>query len=374
MSRDALIRANLEERTRQAHIESMGFDFVREGEVLATWFRQATPGTTYWRCYIPALHLPGQVVAIEPDSLTLQPMPDGTELPMLKYADGALIWQFLGDDGRSRIALEMQRQGKPTLMEVDDNYLRFAPPLYGKYGSWTKTHAEAMVNGTGYSCEMHKKVVPQMDGIICATENLADEYADWNDNVYVCRNSIDPGDWHDFPEREESEVLRIGYYGSPSHVKDYPIAKKALKWAAKQKDVEIIFIGFSPPGWTGRTLPWEDKMFNARKHLAQIDVGIAPLKRNPWADGKSDVKALEYAMAGVMPIVEDCPCYSPWKDEAGWEWMPKGEAGWVEALHDIVAMRDQVPLLAAEAKRYVLENRTIDHEIDNWREALHATE
>lgn len=369
MSREHHIAERLKERTRQAHVESGKFDFVREGEALATFYRQATPGTTYWRCYIPARHLSGQVVPLEPDSLSQNE--DGTI--NLKHAKGTLVWQFLGDDGRSRIALQMQRQGHPTVMEVDDNYLRFAPPLYGKWGAWTKTHEQAVQNGTGYSVEMHRTVVPLVDRIVCATPQLADEYADWNDNVYVARNSIDPTDWEDFPARTESETLRIGYYGSPSHVKDYPLVKKALKWAARQPDVEVSMLGFRPPGWSGPTQPWADNLFDGRAYLADIDVGIAPLKRNPWADGKSDVKALEYAMAGVMPIVEDAPPYWPWKDEAGWEWCPKGEAGWVDAIHDIVAMRDQVPLLAAEAKRYVLERRTIETEITAWREALGVT-
>lgn len=364
----ASIQEKLRERTHQAHLESGVFDFVREGEALATFYRQATPGTTYWRCHIPAKYLPGQVIPIGPDSLTEND--DGTF--NLKHARGALVWQFLGDDGRSRIALQMQRQGFPTFMEVDDNYLRYAPLLYGKYGSWTKTHEQAVANGTGYSIEMHRKIVPFMDRIICATPALADEYADLHDDVRVARNSVDPTDWEDFPERVDSEILRIGYYGSPSHVRDFPLVKKALKWAARQKDVEVVMIGFTPPGWTGRALPWEDKMFAARKHLAQIDVGIAPLTVNPWSAGKSDVKALEYAMAGVMPIVEDSPPYSPWKDEAGWEWMPKGEAQWVEAIHDVVRMRDEVPLMAAEAKAYVLANRTIEQEIVAWREALNV--
>ena len=343
----------------------MQFDFVQEGS-LATFFRQATPGTTYWRCYIPARYLPGQVVPIEQDSLSENA--DGTI--NLKHADGALVWQFLGDDGRTRIAQQMQRQGHPTFMEVDDNYLRFAPPLYGKWGAWTKTHAEAMENGTGYSIEMHRKIVPTMDRIICATENLADEYADWNDDVVVARNSIDPSDWVDFPEREPSEILRIGYYGSPSHVKDFPLVKKALKWAARQKDVEVVMIGFNPPGWTGRVLPWEDKMLAARRNLAQIDVGIAPLKRNRWADGKSDVKALEYAMAGVMPIVQDAPPYSPWVDR-GWDWVCKTEDDWMTAIQDVVRMgKDGVATDAADAKQYVLNSRTIESEVHAWREAV----
>ena len=368
MSREALIAERLRERTHQAHLLSGRFDFVREGEALATWFRQATPGTTYWRCYIPARYLPGQVVPIEPDSLS--EVDENTIA--LKHAAGVLVWQFLGDDGRTRIALQMQKQGHETVMEVDDNYLRYAPPLYGKAGSWQKTHAEAMENGTGYSTEMHRKVVPMMDRIVCATPNLADEYSEWNDNVYVARNSIDPTDWEDLPAREESEVLRIGYYGSPSHMKDYPLVKKAIKWAQRQKDVEVSMIGFTPPGWSGPAIPWEDQMFAARAHLTGLDVGIAPIKENPWANGKSDVKALEYAMAGVMPIVQDAPPYSPWKD-MGWEWMPRTEADWVDAIHDIVANRDMVGVLANDAKAYVLRERTIEQEIVAWREALGVT-
>lgn len=368
MSREADIAARLAERTREAHIRSSALDFVREGEVLATWYRQATPGTTYWRCHIPAKHLPGQVVPVEPDSISENE--DGSLA--LKHARGTLVWQFLGDDGRTRIALQMQRQGFPTVMEVDDNYLRFAPPLYGKHGAWPRTHAEAVANGTGYSVEMHRKAVPMMDRIVCATDHLADEYSAYNPNVFVARNSIDPADWEDFPEREQSEVLRIGYYGAPGHVRDYPRAKKALKWASMQDGVEVVMIGLKPPAWSGKALPWDDDLFAARKNLAQIDVGIAPLTRNPWADGKSDIKALEYAMAGAVPIIEDAPPYSPWKD-AGWEWMPTGDKGWEEAIRDIVAMRDDVPLLAAEAKAYVMENRTIEQEIVAWREALGVT-
>jgi hypothetical protein len=366
VSRDAILNERLKARTHQAHIESGAFDFVREGEALATFYRQATPGTTYWRGYIPMRKLPGQVVPVEPDSLTENE--DGTI--NLKHARGTLIWQFLGDDGRSRIASQLQRQGFPTLMEVDDNYLRFAPPMYGKISAWQRTHAEAMATGNGYSIEMHRKIVPTMDGIICATDALANEYERLNDNIFVCRNSIDPDDW-DVP-RTESETLRIGYYGAPPHIRDYPRAKKALKWASMQDGVEVVMIGFSPPGWTGKVLPWADNLFDARRNLGQIDVGIAPLTRNPWADGKSDIKALEYAMAGVMPIVQDAPPYAPWKDEAGWEWMPKDEKEWDEAIRDVVSMRDQVPLMAAEAKAYVLNNRTIDHEIHAWREAISA--
>jgi hypothetical protein len=261
----------------------------------------------------------------------------------------------------------MQRQGVRTLMEVDDNYLRFVPTLHGRASAWTRTHQQALENGTGYSVEMHRIIVPRMDGIIVSTDVLAEEYAEYNDNVYLCPNSVDPDDWN--VERSESDVLRIGYYGSHSHVRDYPLVKKALKWAMKQPDVEVSTIGFEPPGFRGKIAPWSDGLMEARAKLGHIDVGIAPLIENKWANGKSDVKGLEYAMAGVMPILQDAPPYSPWAYQ-GWEWMPKTEADWMEQIQHIVKNRDLVPTLAASARDYVLRERTIEKNIHYWREAV----
>jgi len=365
---DAQIQRALLGRMHEASDVSKKFDFESEGS-LATFWRQATPGTTYWRGYVPMKALPGRVTGIEPDSLDWEDEAQGT-IRLNQQSGDTAIWQFLGDDARSRIVFQMQRQGLRTIMEVDDNYLRYAPTLYGRNSPWTKTHLEALKNGTGYSVEFHRKQAPMVDAIICATDHLANEYEAFNPNVYVCPNSIDPDDWD--VEHIESDVLRIGYYGSPSHIRDWPLVKKALKWAQKQDGVEVLVAGFSPPAWGGRIMAWHDDLFLARQNLAHFDVGIAPLTRNHWADGKSDVKALEYAMAGVMPIVQDAPPYGPWKD-MGWEWMPRDAKEWDEAIRDVVAYRDDVKLLAAEAKKYVMEYRTIDGNIDSWRRAIRGT-
>lgn len=353
----------LEGRKAEAHEATRQFDFQDEAS-LATFWRQATPGTAYWRGYLPMKALPGQLIPIEHDSLAEA---DDKSLILNRQVGDTAIWQFLGDDGRSRIALQMRRQGLRTLMEVDDTYLKFAPPLYGKAGAWTRTHAEAVANGTGYSVEMHRKVVPQMDGIIVSTPYLADLYDEYNDHVYICPNSVDPSDWN--VERTESDVLRIGYYGSPSHLRDWPRVKKAMKWAVRQKDVEVITVGFRPPGWTGKALPWNDRILEGRAGLGQLDVGIAPLTQNAWANGKSDLKAVEYAMAGVLPVVEDSPPYAPWVD-MGWPYCPGTPDEWDDVIKDIVQNRDRVKAQAAEAKAYVLAERTIEKNIHAWREAV----
>lgn len=330
----------------------------------ATWWHQLTPGTTYWRCLVPARHLPGQTLSFGWDDLA-----EKDDVPYLPRQRGAAIWQFLGDTARTRIALgNHELHGHRTLMEVDDNYLRPAPYLKGKaYSPWKETIAQAEAAGGGYSNEMHRLVAPLVDGIICATDYLADAYSEFNDNIYVCPNSIDPADWQ--YEREPHDAFRIVYYGSSSHTVDAPLVTDALKWAARQPGVEVWTVGFKNPAWSfpHQTLPWDKDLVKARKNLFKFDLGIAPLKPTKWANGKSDVKALEYAMAGVLPLVSNAVPYQTLQHLPD---LVIDDGGWLEAIRYFVKNPDLAAQRAAEVKDWVMSDRTIQATIGLWKEAI----
>lgn len=334
-------------------------------ECLATWWHQATPGTTYWRCLVPARHLPGQTVPLQPSSLQEQ---DGK--PFLPEQRGTSIWQFLGDGYRTRLALGMRElYGTRTLMEVDDNYLRVAPYMRGRFESpWKETIAEA---GNGYSHERHRQVAPQMDGIICSTEYLADIYSDFNEHVWVCPNSVDPDDWQ-FDRAEPDGIFRIVYYGSPSHMKDTPLLTKALKWAVKQPGVEVWTVGFKNHAWSfpHQQVPWNPVLEEARKELFRFDLGLAPLMGNPWSRGKSDVKLLEYSMAGVLPLFSRETPFEPWFDY--FPDLALEADDWLPAIRWAIANQDDVKARAQDCKEFVMEHRSIQANIHKWHEVLNA--
>jgi hypothetical protein len=332
---------------------------------LATWVRQATPGTAYWRCELPARQLPGQMIKLTEQDFSLDEETMTLSAPRLR---GALVWQHLGDDARSRLAFKLHDQGIRTLQELDDNYLQPSP--YG--GTWKRTHREAIESGMGYSHELHRHLTPKFDGVIVSTEHLANLYEPWNENVYLCPNSVDPADWESI-ERHTDDVLRIGYYGSASHVRDWPLVKKAMKWASRQPGVEIVFVGFTPPGWSDfEQYGWTLDLAAARSYLGRFDVGICPIAPGHFADAKSDVKALEYAMAGVMPIVSRTEPYAPWWRDEGWDFTAQSPAEWEEIIRHIVKNPEIVKDEAARAKRYVLAQRTIQDNIWRWKEAVGA--
>jgi glycosyltransferase involved in cell wall biosynthesis len=259
----------------------------------------------------------------------------------------------------------IKEQGHRVLMEADDNYvLGVDPRIRGR--DWRETIADAQGN---HSYEAHTKLCKWVDGIIVSTDNLAAHYSKLNPNIYVCPNSIDPEDWPE-PEKPNDGVLRIGWAASHSHLLDVPLIKQAFRWAADQPNVEVHVYGIGDiakfPGGV-KKVGWTDNLTDYRKSLALCDIHVCPLEDTPWSAGKSDLKALEAAMAGAWPIVSTATPYKPWHDRT----IACGsKKDWTNALKWAVLHRDEIPALAAEAKDYVTSTRLIEHSKHLWEEAI----
>lgn len=350
--------------------EDLELERHEEEECLATFWQQATPGTTYYRCLLPARYLPGQCLKLNVSDIAWDEDSDSLLMPRQR---GVAVWQFLGDPWRSRIAWGQQAQGLRVLMEVDDNYIVTPPGVVQRMSRWSRTIEESMrAGGTGYSYELHRKILPTFDALIVSTPYLAEVYGEYNEHVYVCRNMVDPRDWVDL-DPKDPDVLRIVYSGSPSHLNDAPYVTKALKWAARQPGVEVWAQGFQPPGWTfAKTAPWTHSLEEYRRALGRFDVGVAPLRASRWSNGKSDLKALEYGMAGVLPLVANEEPYREFGETFPDLLVESDERAWLDSIKWVVKNRDEVKHRAEEVKRYVLANRTIDNpkNIAPWREAI----
>lgn len=340
---------------------------MAQPDPLATFWRQKSPGGAYWRCSVPAKHLPGRV-----NKLTFADLKaDENGEPYFPFQAGdTSVFQFAANATYGRIIAYQQTLGIRCLVEVDDLYLIPAPSQQFN-PDWQETFALGgpAEDGDRASNEAHRRIAGFADGIICSTERLASHYREINDTVFVCRNAIDPEDWPE-PHARPDQKLRIGWAASHSHAVDQGLVRRAMEWAASQKGVEVYTIGYQPP-WRGRVnrVPWTDTLKAYRRSLnnARLDVGICPLVPGKWADCKSDVKCLEMAMAGAFPVVSDVTPYADW---AGPAIRCSSAKDWERAIRWCVANRDEVRALGAQAREHVLRERTISGEIGAWREAI----
>ena len=329
-------------------------------QVQATFYCQATEATTYWRCQVPARRLPAIV------RMGLAGDTDENGHATFPEHEGTAVWQFPASKDRAQaITLMRHAVGIRTLVETDDNYLDTSDALVRRRAGWG-----LQIGGdSAHSVQGHAYCVREADGVIVTTDHLADRYRQVNPNVYVCPNAIDPGDWPQVPEKPDDGVLRIGWFASLSHDRDEHLVRRALSWASRQKDVQVLVMGVEPP-WRfqhGR-IPWTDDLLQYFRAMQVLDIGVCPVDRSAWADCRSDLKALEYGMAGALPVVSSSPPYKRLEGTAA----PRCSTGreWERTIRHLVTHRDEVKQLAGEFREYVLAERTIDARVKDWEEAI----
>ena len=337
----------------------------------ATFYYQATPATAYWRCVLPARHLPG----VATSDLEGAVNSDG-HVEWHGHHGPTAVFQFAGSKDRAWCVANMPAAGIRTLIEVDDNYLDETDPVTRGRAGWGVTIGEKQSTARG-----HRAIVKAADGVIVTTDKLAEIYADVNPNVYVCRNSIDPADWpeppgelniHGLRVSPADDVFRIGWFASMSHDRDEQLVRRALSWASRQPGVQVVTMGYNPP-WNFRRLhiPWSNDIAVYHRMMHLLDVGVCPVQRTGWSVCRSDLKALEYAMAGALPVMSAEPPYDPWRGLPFARFAHTGK-DFEEQIRWAVRNQDKAKQQAQLARDHVLGGRLIQHEIPSWEKAVAA--
>lgn len=332
-------------------------------ENLATWWLQATEGVNHYRAELPARFLPGQCRALN-IHYDVVPHWSGVENEVdLPTQEGVAICMFPGNNTRAILMRAFQEKGIPALVEADDLY--FVPPVVPWMTSWQRKYQ----GDDQHSYEIHSRIVPWADGAIVSTPQMAREYGVLNPNVWVCPNAVDPADWDPNPKHQDGGILRIGWAASDSHMYDAALIQRALSWASFQDGVEVVILGIETAKfpYRHRFIPFAP-VDEYRVNLQEIDVMLTPLKPGRWSNCKSDVKALEAAMAGAMSVVSREEPYRPWFN--GPAMTASSPKEFLKAVRYLVQHRDEVRDMAAKAKEYVLRERSYPDAVEPWREAI----
>lgn len=327
---------------------------------MLTFWSQPNPYTEYVRCSLPARQLGGQVRNIDAvRALTLNPV---------EVNEGPAVWQLLVNGARLAVAVDMMKAGIECFLEVDDDYTEWDP----RYANpdWIRGMPD---DPRVASVALHRRIAGLVAGVIVATPRLAERYGELSDNVHVCPNSVDPSDWPELPPR--GEAFRIVWMASASHRVDQHLILPALELAADLPGVEVHVFGARMQSEKLIPMPWVRDPQEYRDKLVELrpDLGVCPVSVNEFSRGKSDLKALEYAMAGALPVVPAFEPYEPWLGLDGCHLTANTADEWVEVVGWACRNRDAVRLMAANARDHVLTERTIEGCADRWLEATGIT-
>jgi glycosyltransferase involved in cell wall biosynthesis len=180
-----------------------------------------------------------------------------------------------------------------------------------------------------------------------------------------------PGSWRRVgPEGHEGLV--IGWHGNWEHLLDaraLRLGETIERILDAHDDVHVVTVGDVDLEIEHERYVREDfvPFLELTKRLADVDIGIIPLTGNDFNRGRSNVKAREYAAAGVPWLASPVGPYESLGEEEGGTLVEDDE--WFDALDALIGDRRRRRKLAKGARAWA-KRETMWQMADVWEQAF----
>ncbi|GGW44864.1 hypothetical protein GCM10011452_36410 [Gemmobacter lanyuensis] len=238
--------------------------------------------------------------------LELVYLQDGSD-PQLKECDICIVQRIaVRDDTEADLLLErLERLCIPLFVDTDDAF---------------SFHEKHMADDL-----VLKRLMGRAREVWFSTEALAEAYSELQVPKRVIPNNLDPRFWRNYRQPVKTSFdapkVRFLYMGTVTHEQDFLSVLPAFERLGEEMPdrFELTLIGAvrNPPQypWLKQLMPPEaagsyPRFVRWLVENAQFDVGIAPLVGSTFNGAKSDIKFLDYAALGLVPMVSEGPAYA----------------------------------------------------------------
>jgi glycosyltransferase involved in cell wall biosynthesis len=218
--------------------------------------------------------------------------------------------------------------------------------------------------------ERSLKLLPQMDLVTTPSPVLADRFeAAGAQDVCVIDNYLPPEFLRIRPEGRPGFI--IGWHAGREHCLDRDrlgIPQMLAEILERHPHVHIVSIGVDLGIESDRyTRVVGVPLGLLTNHLADFDIGIAPLVDNEFSRARSSVKVREYAAAGVPWLASAVGPYEGLGENEGGRLVADGE--WLDAVEELIRSPLARARLRRRGKRWTRQN-LIDSNVDLWEDAF----
>jgi len=222
---------------------------------------------------------------------------------LIRDAD-ILIIHHICDPDLLPLLAERRKRGLINIFEIWDN-IDDIQPWNLTYQFWKNPDNRALVY----------KLISVCDALQANNQELLDRFKHLNDQQVIFPNNMS-----EIPskvKKRQHDNLIIGWGGSYGHLEDLDwIVPALVSWFRDHKDAKIAIMGSEDIFNLFADIPVEQKIYRKPgsikeyyNFLETIDIGLAPLKDTLYNRCRSDVKFIEYAAHGIVPVLQDLAPY-----------------------------------------------------------------
>ncbi len=180
--------------------------------------------------------------------------------------------------------------GKPLIYDFDDAIYMLHTSEANRRTGWLKFPSK-----TALICRLAQHVVVANAGLV--------EFARrHNQRVTLIPSSVDTARFRPIPRAASARVV-VGWTGSSTSLTHLEAHVDLLRELQRRRDVELRVHSDRAPNLPGVEYVWRAWSPQTEPvELSEFDIGIMPMPDDPWARGKSAMKAL-LCMAVGVPVV-----------------------------------------------------------------------
>jgi tetratricopeptide (TPR) repeat protein len=254
--------------------------------------------------YVYRIMQPAEAMGRVSDTMVVNMAVISPHLKELCLCADILVLHLTWEPDLLPIVAERKRRGLATVFEISDNFIALPPAV---------THELSFNNPISLATTF--QLISLSDAIQGVSDILLDRFSFLHDRRMVFENHIMETGL--MPMARGDEVV-IGWGGSVGHTED-------LKWIAPivgelckaNPRVRFAFMGnrkqydqvFGPVANHQFSYRAGSSLSEYLDFLASLDIGLAPLMDTPFNICRSDVKFIEYASRGVVPVLSDVGPY-----------------------------------------------------------------
>jgi glycosyltransferase involved in cell wall biosynthesis len=294
-----------------------------------------------------------------------------------------VVFQRPMDRNKLEAAKLLKVKGKKIVFDNDDTYLENSgTPAVMIY----KTRR--LVRKINRNLKDFIKI---SDLVTVSTNFLAEEYKEYNKNVEVLLNCIDPDDWGE-PKENDTGKVRIGIVGSTLTTGDFEVAKDAILKLIERNDVQLVVMGLNRDidknslsykifrkeieFWDNKNVEWHPPVSHAEynQYLVdlKLDIMLIPRKDNYFNRAKSNLKFLEASMAGIAVVAQGfSDGQSPYQqntEDTKYMRIIIDNKKWYDEIDNLIRNEQERKEMVQKAREYVLREYNIKTKGHLWEE------
>jgi glycosyltransferase involved in cell wall biosynthesis len=272
------------------------------------------------------------------------------QIPRLAFTDVVFIQReamLIGPPLFEMLARRVFR--RPLLLDLDDaTFLDQHSPVYGRLAAALKWPGKT------------DRLIDYSSVIICGSERIAEYVRERGKPAVILQTIVDTDHFVPLPVRPASEVPLIGWIGSHSTFPYFERIIPVLERLALTHRFRVRIVGAGRDSASIAGVEVENLRWNYDREVDDfrtLDIGLYPLPADdPWAEGKSGLKAVEYLSVGVPYVASPVGIVKTIGEPGRTHLTAKTDDEWYDALARLLTDAGARRTMGAAGREYAVSH------------------